>query len=132
MFDKLTVLQMARSKLDWAARRNELLAENVVNANTPGYLPRDTKPFDFKEALAQVRQPGLVATHPQHVSLPEPSPVQVMKVKTPFETSPDGNGVELEEQMAKISDTKGAYETAAELFRKNMQLLRISLGKNGL
>lgn len=132
MFDKLTIWQMARSKQDWAARRNELLAENVVNANTPGYLPRDTKPFDFKATLAQVQQPGLVATHPQHVSLPAPSPVQVMKVRTPFETSPDGNGVELEEQLAKISDTKGAYETATDLFRKNMQFLRISLGKNGL
>lgn len=132
MFDKLTIMQMAQSRLDWAAKRQEVLAENVVNANTPGYLPRDAKAFDFKATLAEVRQPGLVATHPQHVSLPAQNPVQVMKVKTPFETSPDGNGVVLEEQLAKVNDTKGAYEMATNILRKNMQLLRISLGKNGL
>lgn len=132
MFDKLTIMQMARSRLDWAARRQEVLAENVANANTPGYLPSDAKPFDFKATLDQVRQPALAATHSQHIPLPAPSPVQVSKIKTPFETSPDGNGVVLEEQLAKISDTKGAYEMAINIFRKNMQLFRISLGKGGV
>lgn len=131
MFDKLTIMQMARSRLDWAARRQEVLAENVSNANTPGYAPRDTKVFDFKSALAEVSRPSLATTHPQHVALPGPSPVAVVTVKTPFETSPDGNGVVLEEQLAKISDTKGAYQMATDIFRKNMTMLRISLGKGG-
>lgn len=132
MFDKLTIMQMARNRLDWAARRQEVLAENVANANSPGYLPRDVNKFDFKAALAGGQQPAVMATHPQHVSSPASSSVQVMKVKTPFETSADGNGVVLEEQMAKISDTKGAYEMATNIFRKNMQLIRTALGKNGL
>lgn len=132
MFDKLTIMQMARNRLDWAARRQEVLAENVVNANTPGYLPRDTKPFEFKALLAEAQQPALAATHPQHVSVPAPSPVPVVKVKMPFETSPDGNGVVLEEQLAKINDTKGAYQMTTDILRKNMAMLRIALGKGGL
>lgn len=130
MYDKLPVMMASMQRMDWAARRSELIAENVANANTPKYLPKDVKPFEFKAMLEQVTAPPLAVTHPAHVSVPSPSSaVEVQVTRKPYESTPNGNGVILEEQMSKLSDTKSAYSMAATMMEKQMKLFKVALGK---
>lgn len=132
MYDKLPVMVAAMQRMDWAARRNELIAENVANANTPKYLPKDVKKFEFKAMVEQVVAPPLATTHPVHVSIPMPPPlVEVETTRKPYESTPNGNGVILEEQMSKLSDTKSAYNMAATMMEKQMKMFRLALGKPG-
>lgn len=130
MFDKLSVVALAKNRMDWVAKRQEVLADNVANANTPKFVPSDVKAFDFKSVLNQTNPTVQVAvTNPKHVQPVMVDPQTVIKDRKDFESSADGNAVILEEQMAKVGEAKTAYDTAASLFQKQFKMLRTALGK---
>jgi flagellar basal-body rod protein FlgB len=133
MFDDLTFFAMAKKSMDWLARRQEVLSENVANANSPNYQPRDLAPLDFKDVMKADAQPvRAVVTNPRHIS-PE---VEAVKFDTvtehrPEESKPDGNAVLLEEQMNKIGEVKGKYDLAVNLFQKNVAMLKTAIDRSG-
>ncbi len=130
--DKITLSDMAMAKLDWASKRARVIAQNVANADTPGYKAQDLDKFTFKDALRAATSVAVARTHPQHLkgTIPEQSRFVVRKIKT-SEESPDGNNVVLEEQMQKISDAKGAYSTAVTLMSAEDRLMKLAIGKTG-
>lgn len=130
MFDKLTLVTLAQSRMDWVARRQEVLSENIANANTPKYIPKDLKAFDFKDVLHQaVPMVQVASTNSKHVVPEYHDEQQLVDNKKAFESSPDGNAVVLEEQMAKVGEAKSSYEIAANLFQHQFKMLRTALGK---
>jgi len=129
MYDKLSVIALARGRMDWVAKRQEVLSENVVNANTPKFVPSDLKPFDFKTALSQAQPVQVTATNARHLQPAIPDTINVVSQKKAFESSPDGNAVVLDEQMAKIGEAKSAYDMAASLFQKQFKMIKTALGK---
>lgn len=131
MFEDLTLMAMARKKLDWLARRQEVLAENVANANTPKYQAKDLAPLSFKDVLKEDAQPvRATVTDVKHVSPPvEPVKFETQTERRPEESKPDGNTVLLEEQMQKIGDVKGNYELVSNLLQKNMLMLKTAISK---
>lgn len=131
MYDKLSVVTLAKSRMDWVARRQEVLSDNIANANTPKFVPSDLKPYNFKDALNQtVPAVRVAATDAQHIVPEIADPQKVVRTRKTFESSADGNAVVLEEQMAKVAEGKTAYETAAALFQKQFKMIRTALGKN--
>lgn len=133
MFSNLTLLQMAKKSMDWAAHRQEVLAENVANADTPGYRPHDIKAPDFKGQLTGTAvKANPTVTNPMHIAaVPYAQDPQVERVRQPFESAPDGNAVILEEQMRLVGETRNAYEVAATLFNKHMKMFKMAIGKGG-
>lgn len=131
--DKISLSDLARAKLDWAAKRTNVLSQNVANADTPGYKARDLDKFTFKDALQAVAPVTVTRTNPAHLkgTIPEQSRFTVRKDQKTSEQSPDGNNVVLEEQMQKISDAKGAYSTAVTLMMAEDRLTKLALGKLG-
>lgn len=131
MYDKLSVVTLAKSRMDWVARRQEVLSDNIANANTPKFVPSDLKPYDFKDVLNQtVPAVQVAATNAKHITPQIADPQKVMRTKKTFESSADGNSVVLEEQMAKVAEGKSAYDTAASLFQKQFKMIRTALGKS--
>ena len=120
----LKIFQMALTKMDWAAQRQKLLSQNVVNANTPDYVPQD---------LRKATPVNVVRTNPNHAkgTLPTRDAFRNREVRRNFEAAPDGNQVILEEQMQKVGDTRGQYNMAITLMQKHMQMLKTALGKGG-
>ncbi|MGE5514264.1 MAG: flagellar basal body rod protein FlgB [Bacteroidota bacterium] len=130
MFDKLSVIALAKSRMDWVAKRQEVLAENVANANTPKFIPSDVKAFDFKSVLnSSTPTMQVKVTNPMHVQPIIADTQTVIRDRKDYESSADGNAVVLEEQMAKVGEAKSAYDTAASLFQKQYKMLRTALGK---
>jgi flagellar basal-body rod protein FlgB len=130
MFEDLTVLSMANQKMNWLAQRQEVLAENIANANTPRYLAKDLKPLDFKAVLDGSEAAGtvqLVTTNPRHIATQATDSNEVETETKPYESTPDGNGVVLEEQMDKIGRTKVDYETVTDLFAKQIKMLKLAI-----
>lgn len=133
MFDKLSVIALAKSRMDWVAKRQEVLAENVANANTPKFIPSDVKDFNFKAVLQNTGNTSAVqvkVTNPMHVQPVMTDTLNVIKDRRDFESSADGNAVVLDEQLAKLGEAKGAYDTAASLFQKQYKMLKTALGKS--
>ncbi len=120
------LFQLAERRLAWAGERQAVLAQNVANANTPGYRPRDVAPF---AAVLGAVSPGLAATDPGHM---QPTPGTAgMRNSRPRERAPDGNAVSLEDQLMKVADTSSTQELVANLYRKYQGLFHTVLGRAG-
>ena len=131
MFEDLTLFAMAQRQIDYLARRQSVLSENVANANTPQYKEKDLAPVSFKDLMAQPAEPVRAAvTNPMHIS-PEVEPVRSdeVKVQRPEESKPDGNEINVEDQMQKIGDIKGDYELAVNLMMKHINMLKTAIDK---
>jgi flagellar basal-body rod protein FlgB len=128
--EQFTLFGMIKDQMSWASKRQQVLSRNIANADTPGYLPSDVKSLDFKKTIEEVTAPQMAVTNAGHLS---GTPVQtsrfkVEKVRKPEEVKPDGNGVTLEDQMMKVSDTKGKFDMAANLYQKHLTLLKLATG----
>ncbi|MCK5445027.1 MAG: flagellar basal body rod protein FlgB [Rhodospirillaceae bacterium] len=130
--DKLTLFGMMKGKMRWLNQRQEVLAQNIANADTPNYRPRDIKAFDFKDMVqAPQNRLNMNATTAGHL----PGRVQRNGVADEvigrsYETSPDGNAVVLEEQMGKIGETQLGHRLITELYRKQISMFKTAIGKN--
>jgi len=131
MYEDLGIFKLAKAQMDWVAQRQEVVADNIANSNTPGYLPKDLQPLNFKDILAGSTATPVtaVATNPMHV-VPDlgPDPFKAVTQRKTYESTPDGNAVILEEQMAKLGEAGDKYNTAAALFQKYQKMIRTALG----
>lgn len=130
-FSQIQLFQMTSGMMDYADQRGSVLAENIANADTPGYRPHDVQRPDFASQLRDEAGMGvqLAATHGEHIGpqTQEPSPQTVDS--EPYEVSPDGNAVELEQQMSNLAETQLHHEMATEIYRKAGGYITTALGK---
>ncbi|MDY0243079.1 MAG: flagellar basal body rod protein FlgB [Rhodospirillaceae bacterium] len=134
MLEDLSLFSMANKTLNWLAKRQTVLAENVANANTPSYKAKDVAPLDFKSTLARTNAPAAaVTTNPMHIeaTIAQPMRTDIVAERRPQESTPNGNSVLIEDQMEKIGQVKSRYEMTLNLFQKNLSMIKISLGKGG-
>lgn len=132
---KLTLMQMAKTKMDWVAQRQKVLAENVANADTPNYRAKDVRALDFRRMATDARDntPAAAVTHPGHIqpTARDNGPFREVTERKTFETSLNDNPVVVEEQVEKMSQGRSQYDFALNVIRKNMQMLRMALGRSG-
>lgn len=130
----LPVLQAIKGKLRFHETRQKVLAENVANAETPGYTARDLKAPDFfRMAVDGDREVGVstVLTNPMHIAGPRIStgtPFRSEKVGG-YEVTPDGNAVSLEDQMMKVTSNQMDFQTVTSLYQRSLGLLKTAVGK---
>lgn len=130
MFDDLKLFSMAHRTLDWLAKRQEVVAQNIANANTPKYQPKDVTPLSFKNLLDAEKQPvRAVATNPMHISpVVEPVRFDTVTERRPEESKLDGNAVLLEEQTKILGDIKDTHALATNLMQANMAMFKTAIG----
>ena len=125
---------LLRARLSQLSERQRLISENIANASTPGYRPRDLDTSAFERMLAAGGNDAgggglqMVRTSPTHM-MPGGAmgPTQANVTTVPdSETTIDGNAVVLEDQMAKASDTRMQFDTAIALYQQGLDLLRMA------
>lgn len=122
----LTLLTMLKTRMQWHQSRQKVLAENVANADTPGFKPHDLK----EPRLASAGPAALHAaiTDSRHLALPGGDGFDGRNAAR-FETTPSGNGVTLEDEMMKVAQNQADYQMATMLYSKSLQLLKTAVGK---
>jgi flagellar basal-body rod protein FlgB len=120
------LFRLAERRLAWVDQRQRVLAQNVANATTPGYQPRDVAPFSASLGAAGAE---MVRTDPSHLS-GSPTAASSIRAKVTVR-SPNGNGVSMEEQLGKVADTSSTQELVTNLYRKYQGLFRTALGRSG-
>ena len=121
---KIGLFQLAEQRLDWIDRRQPLLADNIANADTPGYKPRDLESF---AAMLADQSPELVQTSPRHLT-GTIDPLRNGRVR-PKEIAPDGNAISIESELTKLADTDTIHGTTTQLYTTYMAMFRTALGK---
>lgn len=133
--DNLTLFKMALTKMDWASQRQKVLAQNVANADTPDYKARDLKKLDFRKILEQsAPSPVKVTlTNPAHSkgTIPEQEQFSARKPNKPYEESLDSNEVVIEDQMEKVGQARGDYNTAVSLMEAQLKMFKTAIDKGG-
>lgn len=126
--DKLGLFKLMSRRMNWLTQRQDTLAQNISNANTPGFKPQDLKPFTFRDALSDEHTMTMATTASAHLQ-PTRTPVddKARRQRDPYETKPDGNAVVLEEQMNKIGQTSSDYDTVLSLYKKQLGLLQTAI-----
>ena len=131
----LPLMKALASKMDYLDKRQGVLAQNIANADTPGYQSQDLTKVDFGAVLKNVSKAGTIrmtATDPMH--MPGPDAVKSAKDakdKMTYEVAPDSNGVILEEQMVKANQTQMDYNMVTNLMSKQVAMYKIALGRQG-
>src|SRR5690242_15191592 len=113
--------------------RQSVLSENVYNANTAKFNPRDLVEPKFGAAGAQAGSTGSLAmmrTSTSHIAASGGGSRTFAANKTGFETNPAGNSVSLEEEMMKVSANQMDYAAVTSLYSKSLHLLKTAIGKN--
>lgn len=118
MNSDLSVFTIASAMARHAATRHRVLAENVANADTPGYRARDIDPFDA-ETVDRLQRDS------EGRSLMLQRMLEARELEN-ANTSPDGNSVSVDDQLARAVDAQAQHNTALAIYRKSMELLRLS------
>ena len=128
---RIPLFQRIIDRMAWLGRRQQILAQNIANADTPGYTPRDLKPLAFREALGQVLALRPAATNARHIGAAEATSSSRFTLieGTTHEGSPNGNTVGIEDELMKVAETQMEYQMATNLYRKNLDMIRTALGR---
>lgn len=126
--NNLGLFKLMSRRMGWLTQRQEVLSQNVANANTPEYKPQDLKPFTFRDALADDKRMGMAMTNAAHLTGSRPTQDgKARRQRDPYETKPDGNAVVVEEQMLKVGQTTHDYDTVLNLYKKQITMIQTAL-----
>jgi flagellar basal-body rod protein FlgB len=140
----IPLFAMLRQRLGYLGERQRVIGQNVANADTPGYRPVDLKPFAFQGLVDGQAQASLAMTGAGKALAPAQTTVGHLpgiapKKGTSFrsstaddsETTLNGNSVNLEDQMIKMSDARTQYDAAIGFYQKSLDLLRLAARRPG-
>lgn len=128
MFKTLEIFTMAQGMAGHAAARHSVIAENIANADTPGYRARDIAPFAAEHGSAdtgfQMRQ-----TRTGHAASSFDTQTFRSTEQRDAPQSPNGNSVSLEQEMVQAVQTTRQHDLALNVYRTSLGILRTSIGK---
>ena len=130
-FNAIPLFQAVKKRLAWLGQRQEVVSQNIANADTPKYKAHDLKGYDFRDLVRrESTQVNMAVTQPNQLS-GQRKRIRDFSDSTPFayETAPGGNNVVLEEQMAKLNESSIKHQLTTELYKKHLALFRMALGR---
>jgi len=128
----IPIFSMLRTRMQYAQQRQQVLAENVSNADTPNYRAHDLVAPKFPEptemTTGSVARVTLAQTDSGHIgALGGNSAFDSESPK--YGVRPTGNAVNLEDEMIKIAANQMDYQAATALYTRSLNLIKVALGK---
>ncbi len=120
----LPIFDALKARMSWHHARQKVLAENVANADMPRYRPMDVKPPAQVSGGLQ-----LARTSTAHIPIGAGTEPNGATRQSRFETTPSGNGVNLEDEMLKVAQNNSDYQLAATLYQKSLGMMKIAIGR---
>lgn len=126
MYQSLKLFQTAQAMAQHAGARQALTAQNIANADTPGYHAREIASFMDRYQAGPATT--MKATRPGHSG----QTVQEMALRpedSDNEAAPNGNTVSLEDEIMNAVNIAREHNRALTIYRHTMTILRTSLGR---
>lgn len=120
------LFSLAERRLSWIDQRQRVLAQNIANADTPGYRPRDIP--DFASTLARANL-APARTSPLHLAAVVSSAAGAPT--SPAQASPDGNEVNIETELTKVADDESSQALTTNLWKSWMGMFTTALDRQG-
>lgn len=110
MFERLELTRMSQALAAHSGARLGLVARNVAHADTPGYRAQDLPDF----ATVYARAGGMQG------------PIETAAMR-----DPNGNTVQLEDQMVRMAEIRMGHDMALAVQRSTSSMVRAALGRGG-
>lgn len=131
----LSIVNLAKNKLDYLVERQKIVATNIANVDTPGYVAQDLEEPDFAGIVKKITTPKMqmVVTNPNHiVSAPvHDLTYQAYVPKPDTALTIDGNGVSIEDELNKASKIQSEHERVLTIYNKYKTMLQTANRKVG-
>ncbi|WP_374764629.1 flagellar basal body protein [Yunchengibacter salinarum] len=132
----LSVMSALKERMIWLTANQQTIAENVANADTPGYHAKEmpgqsfggmveklaSRTDDAGRPASSAGARGAAGAGGRDQRVPEAREADT-------EVTPDGNAVVLEDEMIKLADNQMNYGMVANLYKKNRDILSAALGR---
>lgn len=106
--------------LSWRSRRQEVIAGNIANLETPGFTGKD---YPFRQVLAQHLQGGgpvrLTASHPAHLKSPAGAGAGTVR--------DSGQPVDLDQEMVRLSENQLNFQASVQMLNRKLDSWRTVL-----
>lgn len=132
MIDKLDpTFRFYQDAANVRAHRQQLIASNIANADTPQYKARDINFKDALEgALAGKRNVSLVTSAPNHISSPgnggAPGGAS-LQYRAAVQGAVDGNTVDMDVERSQFADNAIHYEANLTFISDQIRLMRTAI-----
>ena len=121
----LSLIQLASTRLGYLGERQQLLAQNIANLDTPGYSPKTTA--SFQTILDGAGTLPLAQTSSEDI--PAPADASAFAQDQVVDSrAPDGNAVSLDQQLAAISNNDLSQQFAVNVYQSYMGMFKTALG----
>lgn len=110
--------------LSWTSRRQQALAANVANLDTPGYRAKD---YSFQQEMQSL---NLAATSGRHIAPVEDASAARM-YEVDANVKPNGNSVNLERELTEITKNGLQYVTLVQYLNQRLRTLRAAIIEGG-
>jgi flagellar basal-body rod protein FlgB len=119
------LFDLASRHAQWLTVRQTAIAENISNANTPGYKSGDVEPFESVYDSARLT---MATSDPRHLGLEESEPGSfAVKEAEAWEIHHSGNSVSLEQELLKANEVSGDYSLNRSISKAFNRMLLASL-----
>ena len=140
-FLEIPLFGVMKTKMGYLSARQAQLAQNIANADTPGYKATDVASPDFKRTLSaqqlhrSASQGGLSmqTTNAKHMSpkMGNAGNFVIIKRDSTYELNPTGNNVSIEEEMSMVAENQAEYTKTLNLYRKTVDMFKTAIGRPG-
>jgi flagellar basal-body rod protein FlgB len=123
----IQLFALASRQAEWLSVRQEVVAGNIANANTPEFQAKDVTPF---EAVLNRTYVPMARTHAAHFaesSLSDEVRIEESDLNNEIGVQESGNTVSLSQEMTKTGEIKRQYELSTSLVKSfhNMMLMTV-------
>ena len=137
--NSIPLMAALKRRMAWLSQNQSVLSQNVANADTPGYKAKELGKQDFSKLVDELQggstKPAmsLRTNSARHLNtdgglVGGAGAGKVDEVED-SEESLTGNSVVLEEEMLKVANNQMEYGLVVNLYKKNIGLLKMALGK---
>ena len=130
-----TTFDLLGKSIDLRAKNQNLISSNIANAETPNFVP---KSLAFEDELQGVLKSGSrggaspAITHSRHIPIRSAGgglqSVSGKITETPAKTpGKDGNAVELENEMGKMTENQVMFNVSVQMLSKKLEGLRTAI-----
>jgi len=126
MYQSLSIFQTASAMAKHAGSRQAIIAQNVANADTPGYQALSIP--SFSDSYRQLGGLPMQTSRAGHMGGADATANHIL-MKSNAEPAPNGNSVSVEEEMLNAVNVSREHNRSLTVYRHAMTVLRTSLGR---
>ncbi len=119
------VTRLAGQNSEWLGMRQAVIAENVANANTPGFRSKDVEPFS---AIFDQTKLNMASTRPGHMqALDGVSEAREVEREDSWDVTHSGNSVSLEQEMVKAGEVARGHALTSNIVKSLHRMMLMSV-----